>query len=220
MSLDVHEAQEVLQKLRETCHDMRQPVASVFALAAAALAEPGLPAASRERLKQIVGQAGWLADMIDDFLHETQPEEAGEAGQTDEVAVRPDVVRTLNEVIAAGRLSWSCDLTVISPAAPVQCTLPPSLLRRTVSNVLSNAARAAGPSGIVTVQIRRRRGLVVLVVEDSGPGFGNIPSGVGLGLSAVARNIVRHGGKVECGRGAGGGARVSLWLPLGGNLAK
>ena len=66
---------------------------------------------------------------------------------------------------------------------------------------------------MVTVQIRRRNGLATLVVEDSGPGFGKIPSGAGLGLSAVARNIVRHGGRMECARGAGGGARVSLWLP-------
>jgi C4-dicarboxylate-specific signal transduction histidine kinase len=54
---------------------------------------------------------------------------------------------------------------------------------------------------------------VTIVVEDSGPGFGKIPSGAGLGLSAVARHIVRYGGRMECGRGAGGGAHVSLSLP-------
>jgi two-component system sensor histidine kinase MprB len=87
------------------------------------------------------------------------------------------------------------------------------VLRRIVSNVLSNAARAAGRSGVVSAQIRLREGVVMLVVEDNGPGFGNIPSGAGLGLSAVARNIVRYGGRVKCGRGADGGARVSLRLP-------
>ena len=35
----------IVEILRETCHDMRQPLASMFALAAAALAEPGLPQA-------------------------------------------------------------------------------------------------------------------------------------------------------------------------------
>jgi C4-dicarboxylate-specific signal transduction histidine kinase len=123
------------------------------------------------------------------------------------------VVCIVNEVIAAGRLTWPCDLKVSSPAAPVRCTLDPVLLRRVVSNVLSNAARAAGPSGVVTVQIRQRMALATLVVEDSGPGFGKIPSGVGLGLSAVARHIVSYGGRMECGRSAAGGARVSLWLP-------
>lgn len=218
MSIYAHQPADLVQQLRETCHDMRQPVASVFALMAAALTEPDLPAAARERLEQVVGQARWLSDMIDNFLHDTQLEEATEAGwtdanETDRVASRPDVVSVANQVITAGRPTWPCDVTVSSPSAPVPCALHPVLLRRTLSNVLNNAARAAGPSGIVTVQIRRRAGLVMLVVEDSGPGFGNIPRGTSLGLSAVARTIVRYGGRVECSRGAGGGARVCLWLP-------
>jgi signal transduction histidine kinase len=218
MSIDVSEAADAVQQLLETCHDMRQPVASVFALAAVALAEPDLPAGARQRLEQIVGQATWLSDMIDGFLHDAQRQEADDASRMDacetgRMASRPDVVHVLNEVIAAGRLTWPCDLTIASPAVPVRCTLPLVLLRRVVSNVLSNAARAAGPSGRVTVQIRRRAGLVLLTVEDSGPGFGNIPAVTGLGLSAVARNIIRYGGRVECGSGSGSGARVSLWLP-------
>jgi K+-sensing histidine kinase KdpD len=197
---------------------MRQPIASVLALAAAVLTEPGLPAAARGRVEQIVGQADWLADMISAFLHDGERGEANEAGETDfdatdEAVARPDVVCIVNEVIAAGRLTWPCDLKVTSPAAPVRCRLHPVLLRRIVSNVLDNAARAAGPSGVVTIQIRQRKALVTLVVEDSGPGFGKIPSGAGLGLSAVARHIVRYGGRMECGRSARGGARVSLRLP-------
>jgi signal transduction histidine kinase len=218
VSIEALEASDAVQQLRETCHDMRQPVANVLALAAAALTEPGLPAAAKGWLEEIVGQAEWLADMIHAFLADGEQGEANEAAETgldetDEMAARPDVVCTVKEVIAAGRLTWPCDLKVSSPAVPVRCTLDPVLLRRVVSNVLSNAARAAGPSGVVTVQIRQRMALAKLVVEDSGPGFGKIPSGVGLGLSAVARHIVRYGGRMECGRGAGGGARVSLWLP-------
>jgi signal transduction histidine kinase len=218
VSIEASEAPDVVLELRETCHDMRQPVASVLALAAAALTEPGLPAAAKGRLEQIVGQAEWLADMIHVFLHEGEQGEANEAGEkdfdaTDEVAARADVVCIVNEVIVAGHLTWPCDLKVTSPASPVRCALPPALLRRIISNVLSNAARAAGSSGVVTVQIRQRKALVTLVVEDSGPGFGKIPSGAGLGLSAVARHIVRYGGRVECSRSACGGARVSLWLP-------
>jgi signal transduction histidine kinase len=210
-----------VQQLRDTCHDMREPIASVLALTAAALAEPGLPAAARLRLEQITGQAEWLAEMIQEFLYEAakeeQEEENGIAGidirVAGEAAGRPDAVCVVGEVIRAGRLTWSCDLSVTAPADPVRCTLHPVLLRRVVSNVLSNAARAAGPSGLVTVRIWQSKGLLRLVVEDNGPGFGNVPCGFGLGLAWVTRTVVRHGGRIECGRGAGGGARVSVWVP-------
>jgi signal transduction histidine kinase len=208
----------MVQQLRETCHDMREPVASVLALTAAAMAEPGLPATARIRLEQIAGQAEWLAEMIHDFLYDSMREEDEETNEPDSHAggkqgSHPDVVRVVSEVIAAARLNWLCDLTVTSPVAPVRCALHPALLRRIVSNIISNAARAAGPSGQVTVKIWRSKGLLRLVVEDNGPGFGNIPSGLGLGLTWVARTTIRHGGRIECGSGAGGGARVSLWVP-------
>jgi signal transduction histidine kinase len=216
----VHEAPEVVQQLRDTCHDMREPVASVLALTSAALAEPGLPAAARLRLEQITGQAEWLAEMIQDFLHEAVRErrEGCETARIDigipsEAADRPDAACVVGEVIRAGRMTWSCDLSVTSPAGPVRCALPPVLLRRVVSNVLSNAARAAGPSGLVTVRMWQSKGVLRMVVEDSGPGFGNVPCGFGLGLAWVTRTVVRHGGRIECGRGARGGARVSLWVP-------
>jgi hypothetical protein len=32
-------------------------------------------------------------------------------------------------------------------------------------------------------------------------------------LSAVAREALKHQGRLECGRGSLGGGRVSLWLP-------
>lgn len=221
MSIDVHEAPGVAQQLRDTCHDMREPVAGVLALTAAALDEPGLPSAARLRLEQISGQAEWLAEMIHEVLNGTikeQQEEDETAGLCSRDATapapRPDAVCVVGEVIRAGRPTWDCDLSVTSPGTPVLCTLHPVLLRRVVANVLSNAARAAGPAGLVTVQVwQSKKGLLRLVVEDSGPGFGNIPSGFGLGLAWVTRTVVRHGGRVECGRGASGGARVSLWVP-------
>jgi signal transduction histidine kinase len=218
--IDVHEDPGVAQQLRDTCHDMREPIASVLAVTAAALAEPELPATVRLRFEQISGQAEWLAELVHEFLQEAvnEQQEWDETAETSAIVASkaagcPDVLSLVSEVIRAGRLTWSCDLSVISPAEPVRCALHPVLLRRVVSNVLSNAARAAGPSGLVTVRIWQSKGLLRLVVEDSGPGFGNMPGGLGLGLAWVTRTVVRHGGRIECARGACGGACVSLWLP-------
>jgi len=62
------QATDAVRRLRETCHDMRQPTASVLALAGAALSEPGIPGTVRISLEQIIHEAEQLADMIQDWL--------------------------------------------------------------------------------------------------------------------------------------------------------
>jgi K+-sensing histidine kinase KdpD len=189
---------------------MRQPVASTLALAAAALTEPDLPAAARNRLEQIVEQAEWLADMIHGCLVVHQQEEPGERGKPGHDLA--DIVQVVREVVAAECLTWPGDVQLRVPTGPVWCLFSPALLRRTVSNVLDNAVRAAGPDGTVSVEIRPHDDGVMLAVEDNGPGFGEIPGGAGLGLSVVASNVIKYGGRMEYGCGQRGGVRVSLWL--------
>ena len=200
-----------MEILRETCHDMRQPLASMFALAAAALAERGLTPTARARLEQMVEQAEWLADLIEHSLQLAAPDAPGGGGA--------DLVRVAGEVAAAERMTWPGEVRMVSQPSAVFTDVHPVLLRQMVANVVGNATRAAGPSGTVTIEVGRQRSSALLAVEDSGPGFGNkIPRGLGLGLAAVSRNAIRHGGRVECGCGAGGGARVHLWLPLSAGL--
>jgi C4-dicarboxylate-specific signal transduction histidine kinase len=85
-------------------------------------------------------------------------------------------------------------------------------LRRAISNLLSNATRAAGPEGKVAVQVRRAAGRVLLTVDDSGPGFGLIQRNVGLGLLAVAHGLASYGGSLEFSRSQMGGVQAVLAL--------
>jgi two-component system sensor histidine kinase TctE len=205
--IDVYEA-DVGELLNEICHDLREPVGTIRATAAAALAGSEMETEVRLRLEQIAGQADWLASIINDCIR-TECQDAGE-GTGDCPA---NVVHVVNEAVAACRLAWPGDLSVTSPHEPVLCAVNPVVLRRVISNVLSNATRAAGPSGVVAVEIKRDRSMTVVMVEDSGPGFGLIPPGYGIGLAEVASIVIKYDGKLECRRGARGGARVSLWLP-------
>lgn len=205
-NVDAHATPGVMEVLRETCHDMRQPVASVFALAAAAMADPSLPGAARARLEQIVEQAEWLADLIQHSLQLAAPSAPGPH--------RADLLQVAGDVVAAECMTWPGEARMISQPGAVLTDVHPVLLRRMVANLVDNATRAAGPSGTVTVEVGRQQNLALLTVEDTGPGFGKIPGGLGLGLAAVSRNAVRHGGRVECRSSATGGTRVNLWLPL------
>jgi K+-sensing histidine kinase KdpD len=198
------------QVLHETIHDIRQPVAVMTALAEAALTEPALPAAVQHRLEQIIEQADWLSSMIRSCLP-AQREKPYKHGKPRRC--QADLVHIVDEEIEAGRLTWTGDITLAASARPVLCVVDPVLLRRALSNVLDNAARAAGPAGTVRVEVERCDVGVMLAVEDDGPGFGEIPSGAGLGLTAVARHVIKLGGRVEYSGGAHGGTRVSLWFP-------
>jgi len=194
-----------VEGLRQACHDIRQPIAGVLALAGAALSEADLPETARDCLNQIVGLAEWQSDVIEHWLW-------APSARPSKIH-RTDVLSIVNKAVAAQWATWAGDLTLLWPPEPVFVGLPKVTMRRMAANLLANATRAAGPSGRVTVEVSPRARQVLLAVEDDGPGFGRLPGRFGLGLSAVAREAIEHHGRLECGRGSLGGARVSLWLP-------
>jgi len=92
----------------------------------------------------------------------------------------------------------------------VQCAAP--LLVQVLTNLVENAAHAAGPGGWVEIAARATDDRILLEVADSGPGvppelrerifepfFTTKPVGAGTGLGLpIARDIVhRHGGVLE-----------------------
>jgi signal transduction histidine kinase len=201
----MNDAHDSVDGLREVCHDIRQPIAAVLALAGAALVT-NPPEDMRQLLAQIVGLAEWQSDVIESWLEASARSGHPGGGHT-------DVARIVSDATAAERLTWAGNLTLVWPPEPLFSRLHPVILRRMAANLLANATRAAGPDGAVTIEVTRRDGRILLVVEDDGPGFGWLPAGSGLGLRAVARQAAQHEGRLECGRGRLGGAQVSLSLP-------
>jgi signal transduction histidine kinase len=192
-------------ELRQACHDLRQPIAGVLALAGAALADADLPEKARDYLSKIVGLAEWQSEVVEHWLRTP--------GAWPPAPHETEVLAVITEAVAAQQVTWAGDLTVLWPPGPVFVGLPRVSLRRMAANVLANATRAAGPSGRVTIEVSTRATWMLLAVEDDGPGFGRIRQDFGLGLSAVAREAIAHCGRLECCRGSLGGARVNLWLP-------
>jgi len=189
------------RSIREVCHDMRQPIATVGALAEAALTHTDLPDEVVQRLRHIVNQSQQLADLTEQIVNTgllAMPVNPADllAGVADEAALTyPGVVR----------LS-------IEPRPPL--IADPVALRRALGNTLENATRAAGPQGVVLVSLHGDERWTVFEICDSGPGFGGAPSGVAsLGLAIADRLMRAHGGFMEFGRSDLGGARVRLLLP-------
>jgi signal transduction histidine kinase len=187
--------------MRELCHDLRQPVATISALVEAAQTEADIPPGVRRWLEQIVGESRRISEMIHHVLEDTLAFEPMDAGK----AVREVVDWT--RITYKGRLDFVLEIDdeplVIADRV---------LLRRGFSNLLENAVRAAGPKGSVAVAVGRRDGWIQVDVSDSGEGEGP-PQGTGLGLRIVERLTRTHYGDLAFLRAPLGGVRVRLRLP-------
>lgn len=191
-------------RLQEICHDMRQPVAGIMALAEAALSNAEITLGVRNRLGQIRDQAEWLSELLRDLI---EPPATGTAQDKSN-----DLVHLASEVVEMEMATYPGDLSLQWSGGNMCVAGNGVEIRRAIVNLLSNATRAAGPSGKVLVQLRRAAEHVVLTVDDSGPGFGLIHGGVGLGLLAVARGLKSYGGNLEYSRSQVGGVRAILAL--------
>lgn len=107
------------------------------------------------------------------------------------------------------------------------------LLRRLLANLLDNAVDFSPADGVVELRLRREGGEVGIAVGDRGPGipdyaqdrvferFYSLPRpdggarSSGLGLNFVAEIATLHGGRVQLGNRAGGGAEARVFLPAG-----
>ncbi len=102
----------------------------------------------------------------------------------------------------------------------------PDMVNGILTNLLQNAAEAAGPDGTVVVLTRGDAQRVLIDVHDSGPGLSEEVSatlfeptitfkkhGMGLGLSIAKKNALLSGGDVAVVPGELGGAGFRITLP-------
>jgi two-component system nitrogen regulation sensor histidine kinase NtrY len=100
------------------------------------------------------------------------------------------------------------------------------LVKGIVTNLLKNAAEAAGAGGSVLASTRASNGVVTIEVHDSGPGLSRDAAatlfeptitfkehGMGLGLSIAKRHALLSGGDIALVDGQLGGAAFRVTLP-------
>ena len=147
-----------------------------------------------------------------------------------EPQVRPadlDINAVISERVALLRpvhpkVTYHLRLDETRPRVHADC----DLVNGIVTNLLQNAAEAAGPGGAVIVLTRREHPRVVVEVHDSGPGLSEDVSatlfeptitfkkhGMGLGLSIAKKNALLSGGDIVVIPGQLGGAAFRVSLP-------
>jgi signal transduction histidine kinase len=203
-------------------HEVRNPLA-VIRSAAQGIGE-GLPEADAEAQRAcsfITAEADRLSNVVNSLLAFARPLQ---------VHPRPVRVQQLFEqalLVAGPELAAKQVRTHADQrAAGLGVQVDPDLLSQVLVGLLANAAEAVPRGGEVGLSAYATPEAVEIEVTDSGPGipvdlrarvfepfFTTRARGVGLGLP-IARQIVEaHGGRLDVGERAGGGARFTIRLP-------
>jgi signal transduction histidine kinase len=236
-SLDAARAEReaAMQKQREfvadASHELRTPLTSVQANLE--LLQAALRGASQEEERAMVGSAlrssrrmsRLVADLL--LLARADAGRVGKHGPCDLAEIAGNAAVELAPVIGDRELAIDNE-----HALPVEGN--PDELHRMVVNLLDNAARHTQPGARIELHVRRVGGEAVVEVADDGPGVpprlreqiferfvrGDGPAdtavgpGSGLGLAIVRAVAVSHGGAVEVGESAAGGAQFRVRIPL------
>ena len=147
------------------------------------------------------------------------------------------VQTTLPELLEDARrrhsLRYSQGAAVGFQAAACVVRVDPVWFRQAVDNLLDNALRHTPPDGRVEVRAGVQGDVLSVVVEDTGPGFGEAlgtafepfarsgavaegpGASAGLGLAVVSAIARAHGGSVRAQNRPGGGARVTMEMDVG-----
>jgi signal transduction histidine kinase len=229
------ETEQMMQSQREfvadASHELRTPLTSVLAnleLLQERLEELGHRGEEDEMVTSALRSSRRMSRLVSDLLLLARAD-AGRAGSRRECDLAQVATAAVSEVrpVANGRR-----LTVADDG-PVPVEGNPDELHRLALNLLDNGLRHTPEGTEITVSVAHRNGDAVLEVSDDGPGLpsgmeeqvfsrfvrGDGPAdrtpdkGTGLGLAIVKAVATSHGGEVDAGASASGGARFTVRLP-------
>lgn len=232
---DVSELRAAQQSRDETMrflsHDLRAPLSSIISMLDV-MQDPSLAGAAPFTLAQIQNLARRALDLAEDFTRLARAE------ALDRQRFRPvDLLILLTQV--ADEFEGVCATKGVAVrllseqrAGSAYASGDADLLRRAVTNLVTNALRHSPPQGAISLSLDGDADQWVITVADEGAGLApeQIPQlfsryvqfsgsdrsgngGVGLGLLIVKTVIEKHGGQVSVTSVQGEGARFIMTLP-------
>lgn len=224
------------KQLARASHDLKQPLASLR-MTMDTIAESRAPEV-RARLREAFDYMEGLTTSYlretrpDDVLSDPQPANAAPANDGDgkhEAETEPYeialVLKTVRQMFHEEAVSKGLRLRMVNSTATV--TVPPLVLMRIVSNLVSNAVKYT-ECGTVLFGVRRADGRARIEVHDTGPGMsrreladllqpyrkGEESEGEGLGLAICRELAGTHGLDFQARSDAGRGTCFQISIPV------
>ena len=213
-------------------HDMRSPITGIMLYGQMLQKRPDLPLAKRQRMNQVILQnAQSLVDLVDDVV------EVERLGNSELMLSREFFdLAALGAQIVSGFEAHAGEkqIEVVFDSAenPHVIEADQQLVKRAITNLVSNAIKYTPPEGTIRVNIHKTANRSIITVTDTGYGIpkADLPhifdsyrrvrahqdkaKGLGLGLSIVKSYIEAHEGTIEVDSTVGVGSCFKISLPL------
>lgn len=209
--------------LAELGHELRTPL-TVIRGEIEAFAD-GVHQPTPERLEEVLADVAVMERLLDD-LNTLSSSEAGQLALHVELTDLVDLAGSVVHNYGTSRPRVS----LRSDRAHIDAEVDPVRIREVITNLISNAVRATGENGEVTVSLREVDDRVELAIADTGIGIesdqidtiferfhkGAESDGSGLGLTISRYLVEAHGGRIAVDSTPGVGTTVVVDLPLAG----
>ncbi|MCM2281771.1 MAG: GAF domain-containing sensor histidine kinase [Bdellovibrionaceae bacterium] len=224
------------QNLRMVLHDLKSPLSLIQGFLEVTNTEPWFDDLSQDA-KNIIEILQRNANYMSELLNELSMLSQLEA-RTDHVGIREiSLAEFISEVAidarqVADKKEISFTITT-HPGLPEKVWLDPSLIRRVIDNLVTNAVKFSQRGTKIHATFRARNGRLIFEISDQGPGipqnelaslfheFGKTSvrptegeSSTGLGLAIAKRIIEQHSGEISVESQVGKGSTFSFWVPL------
>ena len=218
------ESKESMRRfVADASHELRTPLTSILGyldvLDESGDRDPDVRHRAYSAMKE---EGGRMRNLVEDLLTLARLESQQEilAELVDVAALARDIAGNYPE----RRIAVAAD-------GPVELAAEPKVLRRVISNLISNAVKYADPAKPIEVSVKRLGGEVILRVSDAGTGIPekDLPhvferfyrsetsrsgEGTGLGLAIVKETVETLGGRVEVESVVGEGSTFTVTLPF------
>ncbi|PNS09088.1 sensor histidine kinase [Solilutibacter silvestris] len=226
---DLREALAVQSRfIADAAHQLRTPLAGLSLHAERALDDP-----RPEVLEDALGHVSRLTHRTSRIAEQLLSLARAQSVQT-RLPERVDLAEVVPLLVGErvpDALRAGIDLGYEAPSQQsLHAAIDVPALQEALDNLIDNALHHAGRGHNTTVSLSQRDGAIELAVEDDGTGVpdetlarlgerffqvaGSNARGSGLGLAIVEEVLSRYGGQVRYVRGASGGLRVELLLPI------
>lgn len=217
-----------LQFVGDASHELRSPLMTIIGMLDLARIT-GRPLDTETISSIVLPEAHRLQAMVDDLLLLAKADEHGVPLTVEEVDLDDIVDAEARRLERLGRVGVQAHVEAIRVRGDHD------KLTRALRNITDNAERHAHSRVLISMSSDADKGTASVTVIDNGPGIPESDrhrvfsrfvrldagrqrssGGSGLGLSIVAEIVRAHAGDVQVDDGPGGGAAVTVVLPLAG----